>query len=167
MDKDARQSHRRVGVNGDEELPLLRRYFPELDRMLPVIAAHRRLANAGIVDKDVDSPKTAARLRDDLVNRLVAGEVGLDRHQVGALLPLLRRSGQLGETLGSSVDCRYFESVAEQSQDQLAADTAGSTRNNRHTLLFAHPLLPCVAFHPGMKGSATSDRRSRSSSAAS
>src|SRR5205085_9314205 len=55
MDKGARQSHRRVGVNGDEELPLLRRYFPELDRMLPVIAAHRRLANAGIVDKDVDS----------------------------------------------------------------------------------------------------------------
>ena len=62
MDKGARQSHRRVGVNGDEELPLLRRHFPELDRMLPVIAAHGRLADPGIVDKDVDGPKTAARL---------------------------------------------------------------------------------------------------------
>jgi hypothetical protein len=52
--------------------------------------------------------------------------------------------GQLGETLGGSVDRRYSESLAEQSQHQLAADTAGSTRNNRHALLFAHPLLPSL-----------------------
>jgi hypothetical protein len=39
-----------------------------------------RLADAGIVDQNVDHPKTAARFGDDLVGRLVAGEVGLDRH---------------------------------------------------------------------------------------
>ena len=105
----ARQRHRRVGVDGDEELPLLGRHLPELDRALPVVAAHRRLADPGIVDKDVDHPETAARLGDDLIDRLVAGEIGLDRHQIGALLALLRRLGELGETLGGAVDRRDRE----------------------------------------------------------
>jgi hypothetical protein len=58
--------------------------------------------------------------------------------------------GQLDETLGGSVDRRYFESLAKQSQHQLAADTAGSTRNDCHALLFAHPLLllPVIANSP-------------------
>jgi len=97
VDEGARQRHRRIGVDGDEELPLLGRHLPELDRVLPVVAADRRLADTGIVDKNVDHPKTAARLGDDLFDRLVAGEVGLDRHEVGALLPLLCRSGEVGE----------------------------------------------------------------------
>jgi hypothetical protein len=76
VDKRARQRHRRVGVNCDEELPLLGRHLPEFDRVLPVVAADRRLADPGIIDKDVDRPVTRARLGDDLIDRLVAGEVG-------------------------------------------------------------------------------------------
>src|SRR5580658_8996366 len=61
----------------------------KLDRALPVVAAHGRLPDPGIVDKDVDHPETAARLGDDLIDRLVTGEVCLDRHEIGAVLPLL------------------------------------------------------------------------------
>src|SRR5271155_672746 len=103
-------------MDGDEELPLLRRHLPELDRMLTVVAADRRLADTSIVDKDVDHPETAARLGDDLIYRLIAGEVGLDRHEVGALLPLLHRLGERGETLGAAVDRRDLEPFAEQAQ---------------------------------------------------
>jgi hypothetical protein len=60
-------------VDGDEELPLLGRRLPEFDWVLPVVAADRRLADPSIVDKDIDRPETAARLGDDLIDRLVAG----------------------------------------------------------------------------------------------
>ena len=137
----ARQRHRRVVVDGDKELPLLGRHLPELDRALPVVAADRRLADAGIVDQDVDHPETGARLGDDLVDRLVVGEVGLDRHQIGAVLPLLRRLGEFGKTLGGAVDRRDLEPLAEQAQHQFPADAAGGTGHNRNALLFAHRLL--------------------------
>ena len=50
-------------VYRDEEPPLLRRDLPEFDRVLPVVAADRRLADPGIVDEDVDRAEPAARRR--------------------------------------------------------------------------------------------------------
>jgi hypothetical protein len=99
------------------------------------------LPDPGIVDQDVDHPETAARLVDDLIDRLVAGEVGLDRHQIGAVLPLLCRLGEFGEALGGAVDRCELEPLAEQAQHKLPADAAGGTRHNRHALLLAHRLL--------------------------
>jgi hypothetical protein len=58
-------------------------------------------------------------------------QVGLDRRQIGALLPLLRRSGELGETLGGAVDCRDLEPLGEQAQDQLAPDASGGAGYDR------------------------------------
>jgi hypothetical protein len=72
VDDGPRQRHRRVVVDGDKELPQLRGHLPELDRVLPVVARDRRLPDPGIVDQDVDHPETAARLVDDLIDRLVA-----------------------------------------------------------------------------------------------
>ena len=106
------------------------------------------MADPGIVDQDVDRPETAARLGDDLVDRLVAGEVRLDRHQVGAALPLLCRSGELGKTLGGAVDRRDLEPVSEEAQHQLPADAAGRTGDQRHALLFAHRLPPVFKHSP-------------------
>jgi hypothetical protein len=56
------------------------------------------------------------------------------------VLPLLRRLGELGETLGGAVDRRDLEPLAEQAHHQFPADAAGRTRHDRHALLFAHPL---------------------------
>ncbi len=89
--------------------------LPELDRALAVVAAQRRLADPGIVDKDVDHAETGARLGDDLIDRL-HGEIGLDRHEIGALLPLLRRLGKLGETVGGAVDRRDREPLSKQAR---------------------------------------------------
>jgi hypothetical protein len=58
------------------------------------------------------------------------------------LLPLLRRLGELGETLGGAVDRRDSKPFAEQAQHHLAANAAGGTGHDRHALLFAHRLLP-------------------------
>src|ERR1700730_4743361 len=100
-----------------------------------------RGADTGIVDKDVDHPETAARLGDDFIDRLVAGEVGLDRHQIGALLPRLHRLGELGETFGGAVDGSDLEPRAEQTQDQFAPNAACRAGYDRRALLPAHRLL--------------------------
>src|SRR5262245_64698697 len=55
--------------------------YTTLFRSLSVVAADRRLADTGIVDEDIDHPKPAARLGDDHIDRLVAGEVGLGRSE--------------------------------------------------------------------------------------
>src|SRR5262249_22915882 len=95
----------------------------------------------GVVDQDIDHPETAARLGDDLVDRLVASEIGLDRHQVGAVLALLRPLRELGETLGSPVDRGDLEPLAKQAQHQFPTDAARGTGHDRHALLFAHRFL--------------------------
>jgi hypothetical protein len=64
------------------------------ERSIALANAAGRPQHPGIVDQDIDHPETAARLVDDLIDRLVAGEVGLDRHQIGAVLPLLCRLGK-------------------------------------------------------------------------
>src|SRR5215472_9422244 len=89
VDEGTRQRHRRVGVDRDKELPLLWGDLPEFDRALPVIGPDRRLADAGIIDQDIDKPETVARLGNDPVDRLVACKIGLNRQQIGGLLPLL------------------------------------------------------------------------------
>jgi hypothetical protein len=94
-----------------------------------------------LVDKDVDHSETAARLRDDLVDRFIAGEIGLNRHDVCVLLSLLSGLGEFGETLGGGVDRPYREPFPKQTQHEFAADAAGSRGHNRRPLLFAHPPL--------------------------
>src|SRR5262249_42776499 len=104
---------------------------------------HRRLADPGIVDQNIDRTEPAARRGDDLVDRLVACKVRLDRQQIGGALPLLRRLGELDKTLGRAVDRRDREPLAEQAQHQFPTDAACGPRHDRRTLLLAHcrPLL--------------------------
>src|SRR5262249_24895427 len=99
-------------------------------------------SDPGIVDQDIDHPKTATSLGDDLVDRFVAGEIGLDRQQIGALLPLLSRLRALTKTVGRAVDRRDLEPLAEQAQHKCPTDTAGSASHDSRTPLLAHLLLP-------------------------
>src|SRR5690348_2162592 len=46
---------------------------------------------------------------ETISDRLVAGEVGLDRHEVGSLLTFLHRLRELVETLGGAVDTGALE----------------------------------------------------------
>ena len=80
VDQRPRQRHRRVVVDRDEELPLVRRHLPELDRVLPVVGADRRLADPGIVDEDVDLAEAPAGVSATIsVDGVVRGEIGLDQ----------------------------------------------------------------------------------------
>jgi hypothetical protein len=100
-------------MDGDKERPLLGGHLPELDRALPVVGADRCLADAGIVNKDIDHPETVARLGHDLIDHLVTGEIGPDRQEARAAWPLLHRLGEFGETLGGPVDRRDVDLLAE------------------------------------------------------
>jgi len=141
VDEAARQCHRGIGVDGDKELPLLGRHLPEFDWALPIIAADRRLADPGIVDKDLDYPEALSCLDDDLVDRLVASKISLDRQQICCFLPLLYGLGELGKTFRGAVDCRDFDFFVKQAQHKRASDAAGRARHDRDALLFAHSLL--------------------------
>jgi hypothetical protein len=83
VDEGTRQRHRGVGVDRDKELPLLWGDLPEFNRPLSVIGPDRRLADAGIIDQDIDKPETVARLGNDPVDRLVACKIGLNRLVAG------------------------------------------------------------------------------------
>ena len=147
VDEGPRQRHRRLSVHSDKKVPLLWRHLPEFDWALAVVGSDRRLSDPGIVDQNIDGPETAARLGEDVVNRPIAGEVGLDRHQVGAVLVPLCCTREIGETLGSSVGRSHGEPLAEQAQHNFLADTASGTGNDRDALLFAHRSLPLAFRH--------------------
>jgi hypothetical protein len=79
---------------------------------------------------------------ETISDRLVAGEVGLDRHEVGSLLTFLHRLRELVETLGGAVDTGALEPLAEQTQHHRSAGAAGRAGHDCHALLLAHRLLP-------------------------
>ena len=154
VDEGTRQRHRGVGVDRDKELPLLWGDLPEFDRPLSVIGPDRRLADPGIIDQDIDKPEAVARLGNDLVDRLVACEIGLNRQQIGGLLPLLHNLRELGETLCGSVNRSDLDRVAEQAQHQLPADSTSGACDKRYALLFAHrPLLSLQRFYNRLSAS--------------
>ena len=132
-------------MNRGEQPPLLRRDLPEPDRVLPVVAADRRLPDPGVVDQDVDRAEPLARRRDDFVDGVVARQIGLDRQQRRLLALLAGAPGERGQPFGGPVRGRDPDPGVKQPAHQRAADAARRSGNDRRALSVAHRVSPDIA----------------------
>ncbi len=76
-------------MDRDKAAPLIGSDLPEFERALPAVGPDCPWADPGVVDEDVDGAEPIAGGFSDLLDRGIAGKIGLDGEQFGPLSLLM------------------------------------------------------------------------------
>jgi hypothetical protein len=99
-------------------------------------------ADPGIVDEDVNAAKLAAGGFSDLIGRGIVGQIHLNGEQLVGLSLLTSARCKRRQRLTISIDASDPNAGGQQAPHHRSADAASRAGYYRHSLVFAHSVLP-------------------------